>query len=314
MKGVKATLVNSETGYIKQTVTTNSNGEYTFTGVVNGNYIIIFDYDTVLYTVTTYQKENVTSNVNSDVITTKIEQDGVLRNGAVTGHIEVADGSISNIDIGLVEAMKFDLSLTKTITKMMVRNNQGTKITEFDNNTTAKVEMASKYVAGSEIYIEYTFTVKNEGEIAGYAKKIVDYIPEDMNFNSAQTENAIWYTGSDGNLYTTSLAEIEIKPGESKQFKLVLSRTMTDENTGVVANTAEIAEDYNIYGVSDTDSTPVNKAQNEDDFGRANALLSIKTGEAYIYISVIITTMLLVSVAVFIVVLKIRTKLGKGGV
>lgn len=312
MKNIKATLVNSETGYIKQSVVTNSNGEYTFTGVINGNYIIIFDYDTILYTVTTYQKENVTSNVNSDVITTKIEQDGVLRNGAVTGNIVVADGSISNIDIGLVEAMKFDLSLTKEITKMTVNNSQGTKTTEFSGNTTAKIEMASKHVAGSEVYIEYTFTVKNEGEIAGYAKKIVDYIPEDVNFNSGL--NTIWYTGSDGNLYTTSLADVEIKPGESKQFKLVLSRTMTGENTGLLANTAEIAEDYNIYGVSDTDSTPANKSQNEDDFGRANALLSIKTGEAFIYISVIITTILLVGIAIFIVVLKVKTKLKKGGV
>ena len=312
MKDVKATLVNSETGYIKQSVVTNSNGEYTFTGVTNGNYIIIFDYNTVLYTVTTYQKENITSNVNSDVITTKIEQDGTLRNGAVTGNIVVADGSISNVDIGLVEAMKFDLSLTKEITKMTVSNLQGTKTTEFSGNTLAKIEMASKYVAGSEVYIEYTFTVKNEGEIAGYAKKIVDYIPEDMNFNSGL--NTIWYTGSDGNLYTTTLADVEIKPGESKQFKLVLSRTMTDENTGLVANTAEIAEDYNIYGVSDTDSTPVNKSQNEDDFGRANALLSIKTGEAFIYISVIITTILLIGIAIFIVVLKFKTRLGRGGV
>lgn len=312
MKGVKATLVNSENGYIKQSVVTNSNGEYTFTGVTNGNYIVIFDYDTVLYTVTTYQKENVTSNVNSDVITTKIEQDGTLRNGAVTGHIEVTDGSISNIDIGLVEAMKFDLSLTKEITKMIVSNGQGTKTTEFDGNTLAKVEMASKYVAGSEVYIEYTFTIKNEGEIAGYAKKIVDYIPEDMNFNSGL--NTIWYTGSDGNLYTTSLADTEIKPGESRQFTLVLSRTMTDENTGLVTNTAEIAEDYNIYGVSDTDSTPVNKSQDEDDFGRANALLSIKTGEAFIYISVIITTILLVGIAIFIIVLKVKMRMRRGGV
>lgn len=312
MKGVKATLVNSETGYIKQSVVTNSNGEYTFTGVTNGNYIIIFDYDTVLYTVTTYQKENITSNVNSDVITTKIEQDGTLRNGAVTGNIVVADGSISNIDIGLVEAMKFDLSLTKEITKMTVANAQGTKTTEFSGNTLAKVEMAAKYVAGSEIYIEYTFTVRNEGEIAGYAKKIVDYIPEDVNFNSGL--NPIWYTGSDGNLYTTTLADVEIKPGEAKQLKLVLSRTMTDENTGLVVNTAEIVEDYNIYGVSDTDSILGNKAQNEDDFGRANALLSIKTGEAFIYISLIITTILLVGIAIFIIVLKFKEKSRRGGV
>ena len=47
MKGIKATLVDTNTGMIKQTVSTNSKGEYTFTGVANGNYIIIFDYDTV---------------------------------------------------------------------------------------------------------------------------------------------------------------------------------------------------------------------------------------------------------------------------
>ena len=38
-----------------------------------------------------------------------------------------------------------------------------------------KIEMAAKHVAGSEIYIEYTFTVRNEGEIAGYANEITDY-------------------------------------------------------------------------------------------------------------------------------------------
>lgn len=312
MKNIKATLVNSETGYIKQTVVTNSNGEYTFTGVANGNYIVIFDYDTVLYTVTTYQKENVTSNLNSDVITTKIEQDGVLRNGAVTGNIVVADGSISNIDIGFVEALIFDLSLSKQITKITVNNSQGTKTVKYTGDTLTKTEIASKYVAGSEVYIEYTFTIKNEGEIAGYAKKIVDYLPEDMNFNSGL--NPIWYTGSDGNLYTTTLADVEIKPGETRQFTLVLSKTMTDENTGLVANTSEIAEDYNIYGVSDKDSTPANRSQNEDDFGRANALIAIKTGEAFIYVSVIISTIILIGIAGFIVVLKFKSKLRKGGV
>ena len=94
---------------------------------------------------------------------------------------------------------------------------------------------------------------------------------------------------------------------------LLISRTMTNENTGVVVNTAEIVDDYNIYGVSDTDSVIGNKAQNEDDFGRANALLSIKTGEAFIYVSVIITTILLVGIAGFIIVLKVKEK-RKGGV
>ena len=312
VKGVKATLVDSDTGTIKQNAVTNSDGEYKFTGVQNGNYLVIFDYDTVLYTVTTYHKENIASNVNSDVISTKIEQDGSYRNGAVTDVITIADGSISNIDIGLAEALKFDMSLDMGISKITVQNSQGTKSTNYDLAKYTKTEISQRFLAGSEIYVEYTLTVKNEGEVAGYVSSIVDYIPEGMNFNSSM--NPDWYTGNDGNLYTTSLANTEIAPGESTSFKLVLSKTMTNENTGTVSNTAEIASDYNIYGISDIDSTPGNNNQNEDDFARADSILSVGTGGIWIYTSIIITTILLVGTAVFIVVLKRKNKLAEGGV
>ena len=313
MKGIVATLVDSDNGVIKQTTTTNSNGEYTFTGVKNGNYIIIFDYDTVLYTVTIYQKENVAQNVNSDVITTKIEQDGTLRNGAVTRTVTVTDGSVSNIDIGLIEAMKFDLNLDMGISKITTNTSKGTDTKTYENSKLTKTEIAAKQVAGSSVYIEYTFEVKNEGEIAGYAKKVADYLPEGMEFNSGMNQE--WFTGSDGNLYTNSLSNVEIQPGETKTFKLVLSKQMTDENLGTVSNTAEIVEDYNIYGVSDLDSTPNNKSQNEDDFARADSYLSVKTGEIFIYISVIITTIILIGIAVMVVILKVKSRLvTKGGV
>ena len=313
MKGIKATLVDSDNGIIKQSTVTNSSGEYTFSGVRNGNYIVIFDYDTVRYTVTTYQKEGVTLNVNSDVITTKIEQDGVLRNGAVTHVVTIADGSISNIDIGLVNALKFDLSLNMGISKITTNTAKGTETKTYENAKLTKTEIAAKQVSGSSVYIEYTLTVRNEGEISGYAKKIADYIPEGMSFNSGM--NSDWFTGSDGNLYTTSLANIELQPGETRTFKLVLSKQLTDDNLGTVSNTAEIVEDYNIYGVSDLDSNPANKAQNEDDFARSDSYLSVKTGEVFIYISVIITTIILVGIAVAVITIKIKSKLTvKGGV
>ena len=89
---------------------------------------------------------------------------------------------------------------------------------------------------------------------------------------------------------------------------------MTNENTGTVSNTAEIASDYNIYGISDIDSTPGNNNQNEDDFARADSILSVGTGGIWIYTSIIITTILLVGTAVFIVVLKRKNKLAEGGV
>ncbi len=313
MKGIKATLVDSDSTVIKDSTITNSNGEYTFTGVKNGNYIIVFDYDTVLYTVTTYQKENVAQNVNSDVITTRIEEEGIIRNGAVTRVVTIEDGSVSNIDIGLIEALKFDLSLDMGISKITTNTSKGTETKTFDNSKLTKTEIRSKQVEGSSVYIEYTLTVKNEGEVSGYAKKIADYIPDGMEFNSGMNQD--WYTGSDGILYTTSLSDVEIIPGETKTFKLVLTRQMNDDNFGAVSNTAEIVEDYNIYGVSDLDSTPGNKSQNEDDFARADSYLSVGTGEVFIYISVIITTIVLLGIAVMIVVLKIKSKkVIKGGV
>lgn len=312
MSGITARLVNADIGTIVKSITTDSKGVYTFAGVANGNYLIIFDYDTIKYTVTTYQKAGVEGNVNSDVITTKVEQDGRQRNAAVTDRVVVADSSVSNIDVGFVYADTFDLSLEKTITKMTVQNRAGTESINFENEVLAQMPIAAKYLSSSTVYIEYNFKVSNVGEIAGNAKKIVDYIPSGMTFSS--TLNPDWYTGTDGNLYTTALADIELKPGESREIKLVLTKQMTEENTGLVNNVAEIAEDYNIYGVTDTNSTPMNKAQGENDMSSADAILTVKTGEVFIYISVIITSIILGSIVVFIAYNQIIIKRRRVGV
>ena len=312
LSGVIARLVNSETGVIVKSVETDSKGTYTFAGVENGNYIVVFDYDTVKYTVTTYQKSGVEPNINSDAITTKLEQDGKQRNGAVTDVFTVKDSAVSNIDIGFVLADTFDLSLDKYITKITVQNNAGTVNNEFENEKLAQAPIHAKQLASSTVYIEYKFVVSNVGDVAGYAKKIVDYIPEGMTFMSDL--NPDWYTGTDGNLYTTALEEEQITSGETRELKLVLVKKMTEENTGLVNNTAEIYEDYNIYGISDKNSEPANKVQGENDLGLADAILTVRTGEVFIHISVIITTVLLGSIVVFITYNKIVLRRKKGGV
>ena len=70
-------------------------------------------------------------------------------------------------------------------------------------------------------------------------------------------ENKDWYL-SNGNVYTTSLANTIINPGETKELKLVLTRQMTNENTGIVRNTAEIASSYNELGIEDINSKAAN--------------------------------------------------------
>ncbi len=314
LPGISAKLVNSDSGLIVKSVTTDTRGEYTFSGVENGNYLIVFDYDTVKYTVTAYRKDGVDDSANSDAVTTKLEQGGKLRNGAITDVVTVANGSVSGVNIGFVYADRFDLKLDKTITKLTVQSVKGTNTDKYENVDLAKTEIAAKYLSGSTVYVEYEMKVTNMGDVAGYAKRIIDYLPEGMTFNSSLEANSSWYTGSDGNIYSTGLADRELAPGESATVKLVLTKQMTDENTGIVNNLAEIYEDYNIYGISDSNSTPANKAQGEDDIDGADIVISIKTGEVFINISVIITSMLLGSIVVFIVYNHIRISKKKGGV
>lgn len=314
LSGTTVRLVNSETGIIQNSITTDSKGTYAFSGIQNGNYLVLFEYDTAKYTVTSYQKEGVAPNVNSDAITTRIEQDGKVRNGAVTDVITIADGSISNIDIGFVLADKFDLKLDKTISKVTSQTKAGTNSDVYQNETLAKTEIAAKNLTGSTVYVEYEITISNVGDLAGYAKKIVDYIPSGMTFNSGLEANSNWYTGTDGNLYSSALSEVMLTPGESKTIKLVLTKQMTEENTGIVNNLAEIYEDYNEYGVSDINSIPANKAQGENDLGAADLIIAVKTGETLIYISVIITTLLLGSIVIFISYNKLIIRKRKGGV
>lgn len=315
MAGIKVSLVNSESGVIQKSITTDSAGSYTFSGVENGNYLIVFDYDTAKYTVTSYKKDGVSASVNSDAIITKVDQDGTSRTAAITDVITVENGSVSGIDLGLVLSDQFDLKLEKQVTKVTVQNANGnTSTDDYEGTTFAKTEIASKHLSGSTVYIEYKFTVTNVGEIAGYAKKIVDYIPEGMTFNSSLDANKDWYTGTDGNLYSTAFADIELAQGESRTIKLVLTKQMTEENVGIVNNLAEICEDYNIYGISDINSTPGNKAQGENDLGSADVAILIKTGEQLIYVSVIITTALLGSIVVFIAYNKIVLRRKKGDV
>ena len=307
LSGITVRLINSQ-GLIENNTKTDSTGNYSFIGIPNGNYAVIFEYDTTKYMVTTYKKDGVSSEVNSDAISTRLEQNGKITFGAITDVITISNSSVLNIDLGLALADKFDLSIDKTITKITTQTSKGITTDNYKNVRMAKTEIASKNLRGSVVYVEYEIKVSNVGDISGYAKKIVDYIPAGMKFNSSLEANADWYTGTDGNLYSTKFENTELSKGESRTLKLVLTKEMTEENTGINNNQVEIYEDYNIYGVTDKNSTPGNKVQNENDLSYADAVILIKTGETFIYISVFISSLLIGIVIGFIIYSKIESK------
>ena len=74
---------------------------------------------------------------------------------------------------------------------------------------------------------------------------------------------------------------------------------MTNENTGLINNRAEIYQDYNEYGILDIDSTPNNQAQNEDDIGSVDVIIGPSTGgNITIYIILLILNIVLIGIAV----------------
>ena len=310
VSGVKVLLLDNSTSNIaissnnEQCITTTeTDGSYMFNNVPQGKYSVIFFYDSAKYSPTTYKKSGVSEEQNSDVINKTVNYEGKDQIAAVTEEIVLADTNQFNIDLGIVEDAKFDLKLDKAVQAITVNNGKNTTEHVY-NSKLAKIDFESKYAKTSSMVVEYKFTITNEGGIAGYVKKLADYLPEELKFNSELNKD--WYEGKDGVIYNASLANTIINPGESKEVTLILTKNMNgDDDFGLINNSAEIYETSNDYGALDIDSTPGNKATNEDDYSTANVLTSVKTGDIVIYTTLIVTIIAIVGVGIYMIKKKV---------
>lgn len=263
------------------TAITDNEGKYEFKDLKTGKYIVEFEYNTKTYKLTpVINKDSVPSAPTTSEGTT-----------VKTDTLNLNNESIENINIGLVLNEKFDLELNKYITKVTVQNNSGITEYSYNNEQLAKVEIKAKQMEGSTVFVEYQLELKNNGAVPGTASVIADYLPKGLKFSSEMNTN--WYQGTDGNLYTEELKDVILEPGEAKQVKLILTKTMTANNTGTFTNAAEIYEDKNDFGLVDTNSTPANKEQKENDYSTAELIISTATGSPMMYIGIIITSMLI---------------------
>ena len=302
LSNIQMTLYDTEGNIAKDSngnelrVTTNEDGQYSFENLNSGNYQIVAHIDTFNYLVTTYHLEGAVESENSDFVDATLDGTPV----AATDILNLSTYNLYNVDLGLQEREQFDLSLDKKVTKITVTNTR-LEPREYEYDTDfAMVSLLNTYVEYSTVLIEYTITITNEGKVAGYARELVDYMPEGMAFSSDLNTN--WYLGTDGNIYSTSLANTLIQPGETKTITLVLTRRMTGENTGTVVNTAEISQAYNEYGLEDGDSTPGNRQDGEDDIATATTLIAMGTGrEVASFIGITLGVIAIVGLAVFLI-------------
>ena len=295
LKGdIEVNAINAETGKVEATTKTGNDGTYKL-DLVKGKYIIVFKYDTNIYGTTTYQVKGANDTENSDAISRDISIDGNTITAGTTDTINL-EKNVSNIDLGLILKSTFDLKLQKYVGKITVKNDSKTaEYAQKENTTLAKAEIKSKNLSGSLVVIEYKIKVTNAGDVAGYARNIVDYMPSSLSFNSSL--NSDWYI-SGNNLYNTSLANTKLEPGESKELTLVLTKTMTDSNTGLVNNKAEIVESSNELGIKDE----------TNEKGSADVIISVSTGALVNYVATTIITLVVLAGLAYLVNKKYLSK------
>ena len=269
-----------------------------------GNYIVIFEYDTSKYVLTDYKKEGVEEDKSSKAINKELTIGGITKQVTATDLINLKTDNIANINLGLKEAKIFDLKLSKYIDRVIVENKKETTVYSYKNTNFAKIEIPANLVNDTTITVEYKITILNEGEVEGYASSIVDYVSKEYNFDSKLNPN--WYI-SDDKLYNTSLENEKILPGEEKTITLKLTKKLNDNNLGLISNTAEIAKSYNEIGLVDIDSIANNNLE-EDDLGQADLIISVKTGKTLII--VLILAIILIIILCFTIKIKkfIKTK------
>ena len=290
-------LVKNKSGEFLEAIT-NENGIYILDNIPSGKYIAVFEYETDKYTLTKYKVGDASESENSNVMLKELTIENETNKFASTDIIEIENNNISDINIGLIELKKFDLKLNKYVNRVLIQNASGTTVKTYDNSTLSKVELDAKTLNGTTVIIEYNIVVTNIGELEGYAKKIVDYMPNSLKFSSELNKD--WYQSGEY-LYNTSISNDKILPGNSIEIKLLLTKSMTGEDTGLINNRAEIAEAYNELETEDINSVPGNNKKGENDLGEANVILSIKTGGIfYIFIAINVLIILIILVIVII--------------
>ena len=291
MANIVAKLCDASSQKIVAQVVTNDAGEYVFNNVTPGNYYVKFEYDSSKYQVTDYKKEGVNADRNSDAIVSNYK--------AVTDKITVTDTSISDIDVGFYTAGIFDLSIDANVNRLTVQNEEETTTYEMENSKLAKIDIDPKYADSTKIFVEYTIDVSNKGEISGYVKSLMSYLPTELELDTSL--NANWYIGTDGNAHTRELENVLIQPGETKTITLILTKQMTEDGTGLVNNTFEIESTFNEYAIADIDSTEGNHADGEDDMSSVDVIIGIKTGKTMINVMLIVTTLITLLVVFYVI-------------
>ena len=208
-------------------------------------------------------------------------------------------------DIEKVKVQYFDLSLRKWVTQAIVTENGEEKIIESghkaedDPEDVVKVDLKKSKINKVTIKFRYKIRVKNEGNIAGYAKELKDYIPNELKF--VPEDNPLWKQIDEKTITTDQTKDILLQPGDTTEVEVVLTWINDSENFGVMDNWAEISKDHNDFNSPDIDSTPDNNKKGEDDIDDAPVSVGVQTGQIKTFTTIGLAVLVILSSGVVLI-------------
>ena len=152
----------------------------------------------------------------------------------------------------------FNLRVDKTIASVIV-NGQETPI----NGSLGKVEVHRRNISTANVKVVYKIKVTNDSELIGKAN-VVENIPSGMTMLSEN--NPDWTIKET----TASLETDEIKPGESREYQVVLGWQNGDNNVGTKTNMVSITTE---------NEADFDEKFETDNVSKVDLIVAVGTGE-----------------------------------
>ena len=176
----------------------------------------------------------------------------------------------------------FDLDIQKYISSIVIDNGKNVKelTRTIDNkDSILKLEIPSNEISKTNVIITYTILVENVGNMPGFAREIVDYIPDNLEF----IDNDEWEE-VDGKIVTTSLENVLLMPGESRELLLDFRWNLKDDNVGVRKNIVKITKTTGLLNPNKPEDPKswfdIDSPLNLDDFELLDDITPDNTAEA----------------------------------
>lgn len=295
LKNVIVKLFDLNTKRIIKTTKSNDNGDYLFTELENGEYTVLYEYDTVKYSPTVFKAKSENDTNISEAIETNIVNNEINSSIAVTDAVKINFKSKEAQNLGLIENTNFDLELTTEVEKVEEVGKVTTNkkfVVEENKDKTIKEQKIKTTKDKDKLEITYKVKLLNKGEIKGTALKIGGKLPKNIKF--APEKNPDWIIDGE-KIYTTAFSHLMLKTGEEKTVKLVAEINEFKEHEFDL----EILEDKSENGAKDINSNINNNNLYENDYIK-NKIHITKDKNLFI----IITMILVITVVGTIFILK----------